>query len=398
MFPHHNHSRLGVSKSLIYPPPEKFDILQSESKSSQDHEGSCERLYKLEGSRDRAYYHGEKVSNGEQTSQQSSSKDTAETFFGKFKSTISSSKGSTAFQRFKEAKFVDLEKKGYDIVKDELHGSPKKRKHLQNEPFTTPQVERSTRTKIVVLPSKRFPLGEKWEALKSKVRGHPVFKRIGVVTDPVVTKSQKIAEDVRERWETSDNHIVHKIQDFNETIFQETDVATTIKEIQSRDLTFSLPEFVTEVQEAIKPVLKAYIKGDVETLKKFCTNEVIEQCKAEHSAYQSHGIFFDNKQNCVLYCFRLKLIWVNPYYHKNYLDVYCFESWGGSLIPTYALGQHVCYCSAIYIKFKLTHGAYLFLYESGITKYKCYSEELINVCSTINLDLCFTINFRDSNA
>ncbi|KAL5561892.1 hypothetical protein UlMin_031639 [Ulmus minor] len=238
---------------------------------------------------------GEKVSNEEQTSQQSSSKDTTETIFGKFKSTISSSKGSTAFQRFKEAKFVDLAKKGYDIVKEELHGSPKKRKHLQREPSTTPQAERSTRTEVVVLPSQRSPWGEKWDALKSKVRGHPVFKRLGVVTDPVVTKSQEIAEDVRERWETSDNPIVHKIQDINETIFQETDAAATIKEIRSRDPTFSLPEFVSEVQEAIKPVLNAYIKGEAETLKKFCTNEVIERCKAEHSAYQSHGIFFDNK-------------------------------------------------------------------------------------------------------
>ncbi|XP_039058432.1 mitochondrial import inner membrane translocase subunit TIM44-2-like [Hibiscus syriacus] len=58
---------------------------------------------------------------------------------------------------------------------------------------------------------------------------------------------------------------------------------------------FSLPEFVAEVQEAIRPVFNAYIKGDVETLKKYCSPEVIDRCKAEHTAYQSHGIFFDNK-------------------------------------------------------------------------------------------------------
>ena len=102
-----------------------------------------------------------------------------------------------------------------------------------------------------------------------------------------------------------------------------------------------------EVQEAIKPVLNAYIKvsarflqkcwnsnslmcflycssffnmvksfhgqdegglvpfsrltinilvqGDVEVLKKYCSPELIERCKAEHAAYQSNGIFFDNK-------------------------------------------------------------------------------------------------------
>lgn len=85
----------------------------------------------------------------------------------------------------------------------------------------------------------------------------------------------------------------------NETIFQETDAATSMKEIRRRDpyghipffffcfgvfcftwfsckilvhwhlvlylwaRSFSLPEFVAEVQEVVKPVLNAYIKvGD----------------------------------------------------------------------------------------------------------------------------------------
>ena len=38
-----------------------------------------------------------------------------------------------------------------------------------------------------------------------------------------------------------------------------------------------------------------YMQGDVETLKKYCSPEVIDRCKAERTAYHSHGIFFDNK-------------------------------------------------------------------------------------------------------
>lgn len=41
--------------------------------------------------------------------------------------------------------------------------------------------------------------------------------------------------------------------------------------------------------------LTCNIQGDVETLKKYCSPQLIERCKAEHSAYKSHGIFFDNK-------------------------------------------------------------------------------------------------------
>ncbi|PON33421.1 Tim44-like domain containing protein [Parasponia andersonii] len=236
---------------------------------------------------------GADVKDREQTNKQSGPSNTAETFFGKVKSRVSSSNASSAFQRIKEAKFVDLAKKGYNIVQDELSSNPKKRKQLQHEHSSTPQVERSTITDVTIVP--QSPWSKKWEAFKNKVQSHPIFKRIGVVTDPVVTKSQELAEDMRDIWETSDNPIVHKIQDINETLFQETNTAATIKEIRSRDPSFSMPDFVADVQEDIKPVLTAYIKGDIGTLKKYCTNEVIERCKAEHSAYQSHGIFFDNK-------------------------------------------------------------------------------------------------------
>ncbi|XVF21579.1 hypothetical protein REPUB_Repub12eG0101900 [Reevesia pubescens] len=238
---------------------------------------------------------GGKASSGEKKNEQSGSGDAAETIFGKFKSGISSPKVSLAFQRLKEAKVVDLAKRGYDIVKDELSANPSKRKHLEYTAPPSSTAERSTRTDIVVLPSKQSRWSKKWEAFKEKMQGHPLFKRVSGCSEPVVTKGQEIAEDMRERWETSDNPIVHKIQDINESIFQETDAAASYKEIRQRDPSFSLLEFVAEVQEAIRPVLSAYIKADVETLKKYCSPEVIDRCKAEHTAYWSHGIFFDNK-------------------------------------------------------------------------------------------------------
>lgn len=112
---------------------------------------------------------GSKVSDGEHATKQSDSDDTAETLFGKYKSRISTSNASSAFQRFKEAKFIDLAKKGYDIVKDELSSNPKKRKHLQHDPSSS-KVERSTRTEVVFVPSKQSPLNKKWEAFKNKVK------------------------------------------------------------------------------------------------------------------------------------------------------------------------------------------------------------------------------------
>ncbi|CAA7404968.1 unnamed protein product [Spirodela intermedia] len=223
--------------------------------------------------------------------------DSLGSLFGRLKCAVSSAspKLSSAFQKLKEAKVIDLAKKGYNVVKDELTSSPARRRRMQGSHNSTSNEGRSTRKDIVIVPSKQSRLGKKWEALKDKMRGHPIFKRVSGLSEPVVAKGQELAEDVRERWETSDNPVVHKIQDLNDTVFGETSTALSFKEIRRRDPYFSLPEFVAEVQEMIRPTLTAYLTGDVEKLKNSCCKEVIERCKGERTAYESQGMFFDSK-------------------------------------------------------------------------------------------------------
>ncbi|XP_058101629.1 mitochondrial import inner membrane translocase subunit TIM44-2-like isoform X2 [Magnolia sinica] len=243
---------------------------------------------------------GSHPTSGAESSQSSESRETSgasDTLFGRFRSGFSSTspKVSSAFQKLKEAKVIDIAKKGYDIVKDEISSNPSKRRQMKYAAASSPKEGTSTKTDMVVVPTKQSRWGKKWEAFKEKMQGHPVFKRLSGFSEPVVTKGQELAEDMRERWETSDHPVVHKIQDLNETVFGETAAALSFKEIRRRDPSFSLPEFVAEVQETIRPTLNAYLKGDVEKLKKNCSPEVIERCRAEHRAYESQGIFFDNK-------------------------------------------------------------------------------------------------------
>ncbi|CAM0906847.1 unnamed protein product [Alopecurus aequalis] len=227
--------------------------------------------------------------------------------FNKLRSTLSSASPivSGAFAKLRDTRVSTFAKQGYEIVKDELSsGSSRKKKNLARH--ASAGVEKSARTDIVIVPTKKSVLGEKWEAIKNKMQGHPVYKRVNEYTKPVVTKvneytkpvvtkGQEVAEDVRERWETSDHPVVQKIQDINETIFEETATAASFKEIRRRDPSFSLSDFLGDVQEMIKPVLTAYSKGDVETLKKYCTKEMLERCKGERKAYATQGIFFDHK-------------------------------------------------------------------------------------------------------
>jgi len=45
------------------------------------------------------------------------------------------------------------------------------------------------------------------------------------------------------------------------------------------------------------------IQGDFETLKKYCSPQLIERCEAEHVAYKDRGIFYDNKVRLLLFLF-----------------------------------------------------------------------------------------------
>lgn len=115
-----------------------------------------------------------KTQQEQQQQQQSSSSDNAETVFSKVKYAASSlsSKVSPAFQKIKEAKPVDLAKKGYGIILDELKGTPGKRKRLEHSASTqetSSNFERSTRTDVAVLPSKQSKWNKKWETFKEKV-------------------------------------------------------------------------------------------------------------------------------------------------------------------------------------------------------------------------------------
>nr|CAD1838948.1 unnamed protein product [Ananas comosus var. bracteatus] len=186
---------------------------------------------------------------------------------------------STAFQKLKEAKVSTLAKKGYDIVKDELSSDKTNKRHMQYASASTASGETSTRTDIVVVPTKRSRLGEKWDHLKRSCDAHTVFKL-------------QLAEDVRERWETSDNPVVHKIQDLNETVFGEPQLLYLSR--RSAVGPVSQNSFVI-IPGNDQACLTSYVKADIETLKKYCTREVIERCKGERTAYQAQGIFYDNK-------------------------------------------------------------------------------------------------------
>ncbi|GJV50281.1 mitochondrial import inner membrane translocase subunit TIM44-2 [Tanacetum coccineum] len=249
---------------------------------------------------------------GEAKTKESGYAESAETIFSKVRSGVSSS-----FQKARDAKVLDMAKKGYNIVRDELNGSPSKRKRAQAASAAASQanVERSTRTDLTIVPVKQSRFSKKWEAFKEKCNVQPMFKRVSGLSEPVVTKSQEIAEDMRERWETSDHPVVHKIQD----VFKETDAAMSFKEVRRRDPydTAAHPSlYFLKYLIANNIFLICIFKGETEELEKYCSPKIVERCKAQHKICDMQGTFYDNKilhiskvefQTQQVYCVRDRL-------------------------------------------------------------------------------------------
>lgn len=208
---------------------------------------------------------------------------------------------SATLDKVTGAKVFGLLSKGYYSLIEELTATSSKRrikaKYSAPTPTPTTSTESSTSSTDLVLVSKKQTQWEKrWDSWKDKIRANPLYKRVrGIKAHPIVAKSQEIAEDVRERWETSDSPVVHKIMDLNDSLFGETATAVAVKEIRQREPDFSFPDFLVEVQESTRPVLQAYLKGDLKELQKRCSREVVDRCRAERTAYESQGIFMDNK-------------------------------------------------------------------------------------------------------
>uniref|UniRef100_A0A8R7TEL2 Mitochondrial import inner membrane translocase subunit TIM44-2 n=1 Tax=Triticum urartu TaxID=4572 RepID=A0A8R7TEL2_TRIUA len=130
--------------------------------------------------------------------------------FDKLRSTFSSASPvvSGAFAKLKDTRVSTLAKQGYEIVKDELSSSSSRKKKNHIRQAYSAAVEKSTRTDIVIVPTKKSVVGEKWEAIKNKMRGHPVYKRVNEYTKPVVTKVNEYTKPVVTKGQEvpSENH------------------------------------------------------------------------------------------------------------------------------------------------------------------------------------------------
>ncbi|KAL0082934.1 hypothetical protein J3Q64DRAFT_1810075 [Phycomyces blakesleeanus] len=105
----------------------------------------------------------------------------------------------------------------------------------------------------------------------------------------------------RKNYEDSDNIFVSYSRAFTDRVsetfgsmFEESDQAQAIRAFQTIDPTFNMEKFMTEARSYIVPeLMEAYLKGDVETLKLWCSEATYNVLTALIQAQMQQGLVSD---------------------------------------------------------------------------------------------------------
>ena len=146
-----------------------------------------------------------------------------------------------------------------------------------------------------------------FETFAEKTGATSVFAKLSALRrSGAFKKGSDVLEDIRERWETSDSPIVHRIQDMQEGLFTETEQAEAYRAIRQRQPEFNINGFLAEVRRDVPKVLGAYLKGDMEALQRTNTSkEMLERMGGQMRVWQSEQQFVDPR---ILHLSELELV------------------------------------------------------------------------------------------
>ena len=156
------------------------------------------------------------------------------------------------------------------------------------------KVRESEGADVLVVEKRQSAWDRGYEDLKTKVRGTALFQKLSELGKSEVfrgplNRANEFAEDMREKWETSDNPYVHKLQDMQDSLSLETDTAKAYRVIRERDPDFEMPKFLAQVERDIPVVMNAYLSGDLATLERHVTKEMVERMAGQIKVWQSQG-------------------------------------------------------------------------------------------------------------
>lgn len=195
-----------------------------------------------------------------------------------------------------EEKQESIHIKLYNIFKEEIHNiftatPPAK---SRSSVYGGSDAPASDSMDIMKVKQPESAWQKRWGAFKEQAEANPFFQKLqGVKDSSVFVRAREMADDLKDRWETSDNPLVHRIQDFSDSVFGETETAQAVRIIRSRDPDFDSVRFLGTLKKDIPMVLRCYLEGNVEPLKVYCSPEMIERMSGQARVWAAEGAVVD---------------------------------------------------------------------------------------------------------
>eukprot|EP00871_Galdieria_phlegrea_P001437 jgi/Galph1/2294/GphlegSOOS_G981.1 len=140
---------------------------------------------------------------------------------------------------------------------------------------------------LVLVPGQEEETTEEKRSLRDRI-----FARFSGST--FMKQALHAKDRIAERIDESDNPLVNFCRNIYDRLFGETEMGQVIREIREVDPQFTLSEFVRQVEHEITPViLNAYLRGDRETLREYCTEDAFRALSASIREREAAGLLLD---------------------------------------------------------------------------------------------------------
>ncbi|GIL68526.1 hypothetical protein Vafri_21798 [Volvox africanus] len=135
-----------------------------------------------------------------------------------------------------------------------------------------------------------------WDTVQEKLSGIPLVSKLlnlKVTDTAAFKKGQEIVEDIKDKYETSDHPVVHKVEDIKARMFTGSEASRAMREIRVRDPSFDMNRFVQSVKLDAPVVVRAFLKHDLGALSQHCGPELLERFAGIFKHFDEQGVFED---------------------------------------------------------------------------------------------------------
>ncbi|KAF6258853.1 hypothetical protein COO60DRAFT_1701120 [Scenedesmus sp. NREL 46B-D3] len=223
--------------------------------------------------------------------------------FNSFKSRLGGSSSSSSSEQQEQVPLGQRAHQLWDTVRREVADAvlPRQERYsltraYDGPTYQAPDTPYEGPTALAAVKAPESKMDKVLADLYERFGHHPLFaklRRVDIKDTPIFKKGAELADDIRDKYETSDHPAVHKVEDVKEKLFGMSETAAAMAIIRSRDPRFDMTTLLDGVRFDAPRVVKAFLTHDLPTLRKHCGPELMERLEGIFKHFEAQGLFED---------------------------------------------------------------------------------------------------------